>query len=164
MSAMASQITGISIVCLTICSGAYQRKHQSSTSMAFVRGIRRGLPSQRASNAENVSIWWRHYDVFFQHWSCWCNAQLHSQLGSAYVFTRKTPSPTPRQQIMHVTLVRVYSIPLSNNARLVLRDMHKSHGAQCVLLEPRILIFSYSNIDASDITILLFHFSTGTSF
>ena len=44
---------------LNVCSGADQRKHQSSASLAFVRGIHRP-PSQRASNAENVSIWWRH--------------------------------------------------------------------------------------------------------
>ena len=36
---MASQITSVSIVCLTIYSGADQRKHQSSTSLAYVRGI-----------------------------------------------------------------------------------------------------------------------------
>ena len=36
---MASQITGVSIVYSTICSGADQRKHQSSASLAFVRGI-----------------------------------------------------------------------------------------------------------------------------
>ena len=36
---MASQITGISIVGSTICSSADQRKHQSSTSLAFVTGI-----------------------------------------------------------------------------------------------------------------------------
>ena len=41
MSAMASQITGVSNVCSTVCSGAYQRKHQGSASMAFVRGIHR---------------------------------------------------------------------------------------------------------------------------
>ena len=41
MIAMASQITGFSIVCLTACSGADQRKHQSSASLAFVRGIHR---------------------------------------------------------------------------------------------------------------------------
>ena len=29
MGAMASQITGVSIVCLTLCSGADQRKHQT---------------------------------------------------------------------------------------------------------------------------------------
>ena len=41
MSAMASQITDVSIVCLTVCSGADQRKHQSSASLAFVRRIHR---------------------------------------------------------------------------------------------------------------------------
>ena len=41
MSAMASQITGVSIVYFTVCSGADQRKHQSSASLAFVRGIHR---------------------------------------------------------------------------------------------------------------------------
>ena len=41
MSAMASQITGISIVCSTVGSGGDQRKCQSSASLAFVRGIQR---------------------------------------------------------------------------------------------------------------------------
>ena len=40
-SAMASQMTGVLIVCLTVCSGADLRKHQSSASLAFVRGIYR---------------------------------------------------------------------------------------------------------------------------
>ena len=48
MRAMASQITSVSIVCSVACSGPDQRKHQSSA-------------SQRASNAENVSIWWRRH-------------------------------------------------------------------------------------------------------
>ena len=41
MSEMASQITGVSIVCSTVFSGADQRKHQSSASLAFVWGIHR---------------------------------------------------------------------------------------------------------------------------
>ena len=41
MSAMASQITDVSIVSSTFSSGADQRKHQSSASLAFVRGIQR---------------------------------------------------------------------------------------------------------------------------
>ena len=41
MSAMASQITGNSIVYSTVCSGTDQRKHQSSAPLAFVRGIHR---------------------------------------------------------------------------------------------------------------------------
>ena len=39
MSAMASQITSFTIVYSTVYSGADQRKHQSSASLAFVRGI-----------------------------------------------------------------------------------------------------------------------------
>ena len=41
MSAIASQITSVSIVYSTVCWGADQRKHQSSASLAFVRGIHR---------------------------------------------------------------------------------------------------------------------------
>ena len=39
MSAMASQIAGVSIVCSTVCSGTDQRKQQSFASLVFVRGI-----------------------------------------------------------------------------------------------------------------------------
>ena len=39
MGVMASQITSLPIVFLTVYSGADQRKHQSSASLAFVRGI-----------------------------------------------------------------------------------------------------------------------------
>ena len=41
MGAMASQITSLIIVYLTVYSGADQRKHQSSASLAFVWGIHR---------------------------------------------------------------------------------------------------------------------------
>ena len=41
MSTTASQITGVSFVYSTVCSGIDQRKHQSSASLAFVRGIHR---------------------------------------------------------------------------------------------------------------------------
>ena len=48
----------------TVYSGADQRKHQSSASLAFVwvnSPMTGEFPAQRASNAENVSIWWRHH-------------------------------------------------------------------------------------------------------
>ena len=41
MSAVASQITSVTIVYWTVYSGADQRRHQSSASLAFVRGIHR---------------------------------------------------------------------------------------------------------------------------
>ena len=52
--AMSSQITGVSIVCITVCSGADQRKCQSPASLAFVRGIHRwplDSPRKRGSDA-----------------------------------------------------------------------------------------------------------------
>ena len=42
MGAIASQITSLTIVFSTVYSDADQRKHQSSASLAFVRGIHRG--------------------------------------------------------------------------------------------------------------------------
>ena len=42
MTATASQITSLTIVYLIVYSGTDKRKHQSSASLAFVRGIHRG--------------------------------------------------------------------------------------------------------------------------
>ena len=61
MSAMAPQITSLMIVYSTFYSGADQRKHQSSTSLAFVWGTGE-FSAQKASNAESVSIWLRHHE------------------------------------------------------------------------------------------------------
>ena len=43
MRALASQITCVSIVCSIVCWCTDQRNHQSSVSLAFVRGIHRWL-------------------------------------------------------------------------------------------------------------------------
>ena len=43
MSVMVAQITSLMIVCSTVYSGTDQRKHQSSASLAFVRGIHQWL-------------------------------------------------------------------------------------------------------------------------
>ena len=60
---MASQITSLTIVYSTVYSGADQRKYQSSALLAFVENSPEigDFPAQMASNAENVSIWWRHH-------------------------------------------------------------------------------------------------------
>ena len=65
MSLMASQITSLTIIYSTVYSGADQRTHQSSASLAFVRGIHRwpvNSPRKRPVALENISIWWRHHD------------------------------------------------------------------------------------------------------
>ena len=71
MGAMASQITSHMIVCTTVNSGADQRKHQSSASLALSAGnsaVTGEFLAQRASNAENDSIWWRHHEIGFHAW------------------------------------------------------------------------------------------------
>ena len=62
MGAMASQITSLTIVHSTIHLRADQRKHQSTPKFRVTGLCVTGeFPAQMASNAENVSIWWRHH-------------------------------------------------------------------------------------------------------
>ena len=63
---MASQITSLTIVCPTVYSGAYQTKHQSSASLAFVRGIHRwpvNSPHKRPVSRKIFSFF------FLQNWT-----------------------------------------------------------------------------------------------
>ena len=66
MIAMASQITSPTIV----YSNVYSRRRSNKTSMLRVSGLCDGnspitgeFPAQRASNEENVFIWWRHHGM-----------------------------------------------------------------------------------------------------
>ena len=64
MSTMASQITSVSIVYSTVCSGTDVKENIKAPRDWLCTGNSPGtgeFPVQRASNAENVSIWWRHH-------------------------------------------------------------------------------------------------------
>ena len=79
MGTIAYQITSLTVVYTTVYSGADQTKHQSSASLAFVRGIHRGpvnSPIQMASNAENVSIPWRRHGKAITHIQNWSDFSL----------------------------------------------------------------------------------------
>ena len=70
---MASQITSLTIVYSTVYSGADQRKHKvSATGLWAVNSLVTGeFPAQIASNAENISNWWRHHVLFRNgDWKC----------------------------------------------------------------------------------------------
>ena len=67
MSAMVSQIAGVSIICSTVCWGADQRKHQSSASLAFVRGIRRS-PVDSPHKGTVTRKMFPFVDVIMWHW------------------------------------------------------------------------------------------------
>ena len=63
MSGMASQITGVSMVCWTVCSGVDQRNIKALRHWPLwgeLTGDRR-IPSQRTSNLETVFICWRYH-------------------------------------------------------------------------------------------------------
>ena len=60
MGAMASQITSLTIVYSTV----YSRRKSKKTSELRVTGLCAGN-SQRASNAENVSFWWRQHGLTY---------------------------------------------------------------------------------------------------
>ena len=66
MSAMASQITSHTIVCSIVYSGADQRKHQSSASLAFVRGIHR-WPANSPHKGPVTRKMFTFDDVFMQN-------------------------------------------------------------------------------------------------
>ena len=64
ISVLASQITGVSIVHSTVCSGTDQRKKIKAPRHWPLWGEFTSdseFPAQRAGNAENVSIWWRRH-------------------------------------------------------------------------------------------------------
>ena len=55
MSAMAFQITGVSIAYSAVCSTEIE-----NIKAADCWPLWGEFPAQTASNAENISIWWRH--------------------------------------------------------------------------------------------------------
>ena len=63
MSVMASQIICVSIVYPTVCSSADQRKHQSSVSLAFVRGIDQWLMNSQHKGLVTWKMFWLFDDV-----------------------------------------------------------------------------------------------------
>ena len=66
MSAMAYQITGVSIVCSTVCPGADQGKYQRSASLASVRGIHRWP----ADSPHKGSVTRKSFHLMTSSWFC----------------------------------------------------------------------------------------------
>ena len=81
-SAMASQITGVSIVCSAVCRSKKTSKFSVTGLCEGNPLVSGGFPSQRASNAENVSIWWRHHlkneHMVSYSWCCLLMIVQHS--------------------------------------------------------------------------------------
>ena len=75
--------TGVSIVCSTVCWGADKKKQHKLSVTDLCAGkspVTGDFPAQMASNAENVSIWWRHHGPIWAEVTCYIgnNADIHS--------------------------------------------------------------------------------------
>ena len=82
MSATASRITGVSIVCLPVHSGADIKES--------IKTPRHWPPAQKACNAEYVSIWWRHH--VFRQGRLTMNYNRASQPDNTFYGIRLSPS------------------------------------------------------------------------
>ena len=92
MSAMASQIISLTIV----YSIVYSRRRSKNTSELRVTGLCVGnspvtgeFPAQMASNAENISIWWRHHELTVVAGE----AQMSNGIPLFYVYTITMHNP-----------------------------------------------------------------------
>ena len=115
MSMMASQITSLTIVYSTVYSGADKKK----TSKLRVTGLCEGnsavsgeFPTQRASNAEKVSIWWRHR-VSTESRTAWISNYGHTKLqdvviNSCYIFNDSLLTHRRLGDVTHVIYIYIY--------------------------------------------------------
>ena len=75
MGAIASQITSLAIVYSAFYSGVDKKKNIKAPRHWPLCGEFTGtgeFPAQRASYAENVSIWWRHHEIDESFMLLWC--------------------------------------------------------------------------------------------
>ena len=78
MTTTASQITSLTVVYSTVYSDADQRKHQSSASLAFVRGFHRYRWIPRTTGPVTRKMF--PFDDVIMHWECIAMVSSHKYL------------------------------------------------------------------------------------
>ena len=114
ISAMASQITSLMVVYSTV----YLRRRSKKASKLCITGLCEGnsavtgeFPTQRTSNAEIISIWWRHYATpdyvaVIIHSYIFPTADYHSLLSKGPM-TDEIPNNTVTGQVMGLGKPRI---------------------------------------------------------
>ena len=109
MSAIASEITSLTIAFSAIYSEADQRKHQSSASLAFVRGIHRwpvnfshkGPVTRKMFPSDDVFMWW---DDTERVWITVCII-----LGVYSIWTELNASNVPQGNILMASIFHTHA-------------------------------------------------------
>ena len=85
MRAIASQIPGVSIIFSTVCSGADDGKDKAPRHWPLWGEF----TTQSASNAENVSTWWRHDNHVGIYWNWKSSLWRHFRYCKSHNYTDK---------------------------------------------------------------------------
>ena len=136
MGAIASQITGLTIVYSTVYSDADQRKYQSSASQAFVQGINRGPVNSKWPVTHKC---------------------LHLMTSSRWCPARSKPSTFAEHLLLVVLMicVQVYNKPVINNLHFqpsVNINCNNWHHIHVLLKMPFRCIFRFTNVNRNVMT------------
>ena len=125
MGTMTSQITSLTIVYSTVYSGADQRKHQRSTSLAFVRGFHQWPVNSRHKGPVMRKMFPFDDGIMFDPYICeWVVLSIPIQQPSTH---RHPPTPTP------TALVPV-KFPEMQRCKLQVSPKHKETQAMSIYL------------------------------
>ena len=140
MSAVASQITSLKIVYSTVLSGADQRKHQRTASLAFVRGIHRwpvnsphkGPVTRKMLPFDDVIVWRCNLrlehssshvvvhktEVIYQFWQILLTKIIHIITNTIFKFWWNHPSITQVSGIVlhHLSISMLFLIKFLDQA------------------------------------------------
>ena len=108
MGAMTYRITSLTIVCSTVFFRWRSRKSSKLRVTGFGEGnspVTGEFPAQRASNAENVFIWWRHRGQSYDFWNILVNMSHESRKHDDVITWRGFPSYWPLVRGIHLSPV-----------------------------------------------------------
>ena len=115
MGSIASQITNLAIVYSIVYSDADQRKHQSSASLAFVRGIHRG--------PVNSPHKWPVTREMFPFDDVIMRVTLYARL-TLIVVSRRPSQTTRTQRLNNTGCIHLCGILIDNNCLLSYQQVH----------------------------------------
>ena len=143
MGAMASQITSLTICLLSRLFGRRSKKTPNLcvTGLCASDSPMTGeFPTQRSSNAENVSIWWRHHILLlFLLMTCWVLDIC--EFGRWVIFhickTRKRSSSLYITHIFWTKIKNHTNNTMKNTDTQIARFIWGQHGEHLGLVRPR---------------------------